>query len=383
MEKKDINSLPQNNNKKLDYKKIGICLVILITVILISFMSFSGNKKERKDNKNIVTADKIEESEVVSDTTEQLEKITKSNPVLKEINNIQEQDNGELNKLIIQQEYELKRMALEIEKERLERLKQRERAPIKLIEQKEVIIEKNIPPKTGFEGLEIPPLPPYPEEDPNMLKAKEKFYSESSVDEFVLNRTLTPALSRYEVKAGTILPLTLETAINTDLSGDITAVVKRDIYDSKTGEILLIPSGSRVLGKYSSSVSFGQERVQAVFNRITLPNQKSINIGSMKAVDKLGASGVTDKVDNKITKVFSSVVMSAILGVGAGAVKNESEDGESWRNNAIDGGGTQAINVGNSYANKLLNVQPSLTIRQGFSIGIFVDKDLILEPYGS
>ena len=129
-------------------------------------------------------------------------------------------------------------------------------------------------------------------------------------------------------------------------------------------------------------MSFGQERVQVVFNRITLPNQKSINIESMLGVDKLGASGVSDKVDTKMRKVFASVIMSAILGVGAGAVKEDNDDdNDEWKNDAINGGGTQAINVGNNYANKVLNVQPSLKIRQGFTVGLFVEKDLILEAY--
>ena len=154
---------------------------------------------------------------------------------------------------------------------------------------------------------------------------------------------------------------------------------RRDVYDSATGRILLIPGGSKVIGKYSSDVSFGQERVQVVFNRITLPNQKSINIDSMIGVDKMGASGVKDRVNTKIGKVFSSVIMSAILGVGSGSLKNKNDD--DWRNNAINEGGSQAINVGNTYANKLLNVQPSLEIRNGYTVGIFVEKDLILEEY--
>lgn len=380
MEKKDINKIPDGKKVGLNYKNIGIVIIILVVVILVSLISSNKSKKELKNKQNIVQANKIEESEIVSGT--EVEKIIESNPVLKEVNkNLDNSDNeNKMKEIMLEHEFQLKKMALALENERIERLRLRERTPLKLIEEKE-IKEIKVKEKNGYEGLVIPPIPPFPEEDFNLQKAKEKFFLNSSEDDFILKKQLVPAISKYEVKAGTIIPLTLETAINTDLQGDITAVVKRDIYDSKTGQILLIPSGSRVLGKYSSNVSFGQERVQAVFNRITLPNQKSINIGSMKVVDKLGASGVTDKIDNKIGKVFGSVVMSAILGVGAGAVKDESEEGENWRNNAIDGGGTQAINVGNSYANKLLNVQPSLKIRQGYSIGIFINKDLILEPY--
>ncbi|MBC2857002.1 TrbI/VirB10 family protein [Cetobacterium sp. 2A] len=387
MNKKDIlNKIPKPENKKgINYKNIAIAILIITLIILISFLTVD-RKNNKNTNKNIQTAEKIEESEVVAGTTEELKEIIGSNPVLQEGGKIaarEESGEEELNKIRLQQEYELKRLSLALEQERIERLKVRERTPINLVEQdrgKELRYEKE---KTGYEGLVIPPLPPFPKEDPNLQEAKEKFFLSSNVDEFVLKNQLQHAISNYEVKGGTIVPLTLETAINTDIAGDITAVVKRDIYDSKTGSILLIPSGSRVIGKYNSNVSFGQERAQVVFNRITLPNQKSINIGSMKGVDKLGASGVTDKVDSKIAKVFSSVVMSAILGMGTGAVKNDSEDGENWRNDAIDGGGTQALNVGNSYANKLLNVQPSLKIRQGYSVGLFIDKDLILEAYSN
>lgn len=226
----------------------------------------------------------------------------------------------------------------------------------------------------------IPPLPGFPEPDENFQKKKAEFLKESAMDNFVLEKPLTPALSPYEVKAGTIVPLTLETQINSDLPGDITAIVQMDIYDSKTGRILLIPSGSRVIGKYNSNVSFGQERVQVVFNRITLPNQKSINIGAMIGVDQTGQTGVKDKVDTKLGKVFSSVVMSAILGAGTAVVTEENTD-KNWQNEAGRGAGEQILNVGTTYTNKLLNVQPTLEIRAGYTIGLFVSKDLLLEPY--
>lgn len=275
---------------------------------------------------------------------------------------------------MLQEQYRQERLAWEQE---------RKRAALTLIQGSgSYEAPKEKPSTNPYGNIEIPPFPEYPKEDPNLQEYKRQYAANSTVDEFILNKQLQPAISKYEVKAGTIIPLTLETAINSDLPGKITAVVKTDVYDSATGTILLIPAGSRVIGQYSSDVSFGQERVQAVINRITLPNQKSINIGAMNLVDKLGASGVSDKVDTKLGKVFTSVIMSAILGVGAGAVKEDNnKESDSWKNDAIDGGGTQAINVGNAYANKVLNVQPSLKIRNGFTVGLFVDKDLILEAY--
>lgn len=380
MAKKSIFNLPEadKNSKKINYRNIGIGVGAVLVVVALSFFSFGDNKEEEQKKKEINRSQRIDESENIS-TTEEITKIVESNPVLQTTPN----NNLELEKLRLEKEYELKMLQEQYRQERLAWEQERKRAALSLIQGSgsyEAPKEKQ--PINPYAGIEIPPFPEYPKEDPNLQEYKRQYAANSVIDEFILDKQLQPALSKYEVKAGTIIPLTLETAINSDLPGKITAVVKTDVYDSATGTILLIPAGSRVIGQYSSDVSFGQERVQAVINRITLPNQKSINIGSMNLVDKLGASGVSDKVDTKLGKVFTSVIMSAILGIGAGAVKEDNDDeSDSWKNDAIDGGGTQAINVGNAYANKVLNVQPSLKIRNGFTVGLFVDKDLILEAY--
>lgn len=384
MKKKDVfANLPKqekSQGEKINYKSIAILIGVIVTIGVVSFSSVA-NKKKENNKKDIATANQIQESEVVATTPEEMEKIAKTNPLLedkKEVSSLREDDR--LEELKMQQDYELKKLALQYENERLSRLKSRQLTPLSLIEAKNISeIKDEKKSSNPYEGLVIPPFPEMPKEDPNLQEFKKEFAKNSIVDEFILTKQLQPAISKYEVKAGTIIPLTLETSINSDLPGNITAVVKRDVYDSATGTILLIPGGSKVIGKYSSDVSFGQERVQVVFNRITLPNQKSINIDSMIGVDKMGASGVKDRVNTKIGKVFSSVIMSAILGVGSGSLKNKNDD--DWRNNAINEGGSQAINVGNTYSNKLLNVQPSLEIRNGYTVGIFVEKDLILEEY--
>lgn len=380
-DKKSIFNLPPEDKKteKINYKNIAIAIGAVIVIVGISFFTF--NKKDTKEKtKKINNSQRIEESEEIS-TTEEIEEMVKSNPIINNQLEAEKADDLELEKIRLQQEYELRRLQMQMEQERLAWENSRKQASLSLIQGQGSYEKEETPKKTNpYDGFSIPPLPEYPKEDPNLQESKKEFAKNSSVDEFVLQRYLQPAISQFEVKAGTIIPLTLETAINTGLPGDLTAVVKTDIYDSKTGRVLLIPAGSRVIGKNSSDVSFGQERVQSVFNRITLPNQKSINIGSMNMVDKLGATGVKDKVDTKLGKVFTSVIMSAILGVGAGAVKEDNDD-DSWKNDAIDGGGTQAINVGNAYANKVLNVQPDLNIRNGYTVGLFVNKDLLLEPY--
>ncbi|SKA04276.1 type IV secretion system protein VirB10 [Cetobacterium ceti] len=219
--------------------------------------------------------------------------------------------------------------------------------------------------------------------DPNMQDKKKKFIAESSVDEFVLRKTLTPTISKYTLKAGSILPVTMWAKVNSDNPGTILAITRENVYDSLTGIKLLIPQGAKLLGQYSSDVAFGQERVQVVFNRLTLPNGKSINLGSMIGSDLEGQSGLRDKVDTHMSRVVGSVLMSAILGAG-GAITtsdNNNRNENDWQSQAGQGAGQQIMAVGNRYAEKVLNVQPTLTVRSGFRATILTTQDIVLENY--
>ena len=57
--------------------------------------------------------------------------------------------------------------------------------------------------------------------------------------------------------AGSLISASLVTGINSDLPGTIIAQVPQPVYDTMTGAYLLIPQGSRLIGRYQSEVSFG------------------------------------------------------------------------------------------------------------------------------
>ena len=268
---------PDPQGKQINYKNIIIAIAVLVAIVVLSFTSFRKNK-DKGEKKGVTNSSRIEESETIS-TTEERQEIVNSNPVVQ----AGTYDNSELEKLKLEKEYELKMLQEKYRQERLAWEQARRSAALTVIQGKNTDMDskKDTKPINPYAGIEIPPFPDYPKEDPNLQELKRVFAENSKIDDFVLTKQLQPPVSKYEVKAGTIIPLTLETAINSDLPGRITAVVKTDVFDSATGTILLIPAGSRVVGRYSSDVSFGQERVQVVFNRITLPNQKSINIESM------------------------------------------------------------------------------------------------------
>jgi type IV secretory pathway VirB10-like protein len=89
------------------------------------------------------------------------------------------------------------------------------------------------------------------------------------------DRLANPA-SRYIVQAGAVIAAALITGIRSDLPGQVTAQVTENVYDSPTGQFLLIPQGSKLIGAYDSQVSFGQDRVLLVWTRLIMPNGRSI-----------------------------------------------------------------------------------------------------------
>ena len=116
---------------------------------------------------------------------------------------------------------------------------------------------------------------------------KNEFINSSKRGSFILGQQLNQPVSIYELKAGSIIPITLTTRINSDLPSDITGIVREDVYNTVNGKFLLIPKGSKVYGTYDSNISYGQNRLLMVWQRIQMPNGFTINLENMQGVDML------------------------------------------------------------------------------------------------
>ncbi|MDE3027623.1 MAG: TrbI/VirB10 family protein, partial [Paracoccaceae bacterium] len=104
-------------------------------------------------------------------------------------------------------------------------------------------------------------------------------------DSTYLAATRTPPVSGREVKAGTVIPAVMVGGINSDLPGQIVGQVSRNVYDSASGNSLLIPAGAKVIGTYDSSVTHGQKRVLVAWTRIIFPDGSSISLRGMPGAD--------------------------------------------------------------------------------------------------
>jgi type IV secretion system protein VirB10 len=235
---------------------------------------------------------------------------------------------------------------------------------------------------TGASAAPTPTPPVDAGSAQNMQDRKTAFLNASTDKRTVSPDRIEAKASPYVVQAGTVIPAALITGIRSDLPGQITAQVTEAVYDSPTGQYLLIPQGAKLIGQYDSSVAFGQSRILLVWTRVIMPDGTSIVLERQPGADTEGYAGLEDEVDNHWGMLFKAAVLSTILSVGAEA-GTSNNNGESNLADAISQGASNSVSqTGQQIVSRQLNIQPTLTIRPGFPVRVIVTRDLVLAPYG-
>lgn len=187
---------------------------------------------------------------------------------------------------------------------------------------------------------------------------------------------LSAAANDQTLLAGSVIPAALITGIRSDQPGLVTAQVTQNVHDSLTGRRVLIPQGARLIGDYQSDVGFGQRRVLLAWNRLILPNGRSIDLERQPASDASGYAGLEDRVDYHWGGVTRAALISTLLGIGA-------EIGAGNDDNlvrALRRGSQDSINrAGEQIVSRELGIPPTLTIRPGYPVRVLVTRDLVLE----
>jgi type IV secretion system protein VirB10 len=225
------------------------------------------------------------------------------------------------------------------------------------------------------------PLAADPTAVQNRQDQKEAFLQSGSTETRNSGNLQLPS-SPYQVMAGTVIAGALVTGIKSDLPGDVIATVTEPVYDTATGRHLLIPQGARILGRYNSQVSYGQTRVQVVWNRVILPDTSSLTLDNLVGTDPAGYAGLEDGVDWHWDRIFAGAVLTTLLGVGAELAAPENrQDGDRIIIAGRDSLQDTVNQVGQEVTRRNLNIQPTLTSRPGLPVRIIVNRDLVLRPY--
>jgi type IV secretion system protein VirB10 len=225
------------------------------------------------------------------------------------------------------------------------------------------------------------PLPP--EGQGGLTEQKNAFMASGGrLSNDYVSKPLQTPVSAFEVQAGSVIAAALLTAINSELPGEIVAQVTEPTYDTATGRHLLVPQGSRLIGKYDSLVSYGQSRALVLWTRLILPNGKSVDLQGMPGTDEAGTAGLEDGVDHHRSALVGALFYSSVMDLGPSLAQSLAESGSTniYTQPAAQMG-SQASQMGNNIVQRELNRPNTITVRQGWPLRVLVNKDIILQEY--
>ena len=184
----------------------------------------------------------------------------------------------------------------------------------------------------------------------------------------------------YVVFEGTTIDTVLVNRLDGEFAGPVKVMVSNPVY-SQDRQHVLIPAGTFILGDTQKVSGFGQKRLAVTFHRMLMPDHYSVDLDQFRGLDQAGATGLKDKVNNHYVEIFGA---SIALGIIAGAAQATNQ------NQGYNQSGTEAYKAGiasslsQSGANVLdrfINVPPTITIREGHRIKVYMTQDMLLPAY--
>jgi len=196
------------------------------------------------------------------------------------------------------------------------------------------------------------------------------------------HQLMTP-LSPYELKAGAIIPAALITGIDTGRAGPVVATVTQNVFDTVSGRHLLLPQGTRLIGRHEGESSYGDRRAFLVWDRLILPNGKSLVLTEEAGVDAQGAVGVQGRVDRRLFPLAVAALFSGAITTLGQIARDDDDDSGGLLGDAGDAAAIEGSRVGGRLIERELEVRPSIRLRAGAPVRVLITRDLILEPYRS
>jgi len=185
----------------------------------------------------------------------------------------------------------------------------------------------------------------------------------------------------YVLFEGTILETVLINRLEGQFSGPVECLVSTDVY-SNDRQHLLVPAGSKLLGETKKVDTFGQTRLAVVFHRMLMPDGYSVNLDQFKGLDQIGDTGLRDQVNNHYLRIFGVSLAIGALGAvaegGTGGSLTESS-GDLMRQGFAQSTAQSSAQI----LDKFLSLMPTVTIREGHRVKVYLSGDLALPDYNN
>ena len=194
---------------------------------------------------------------------------------------------------------------------------------------------------------------------------------------------ISTKITNNMITNGTVISAVLQNGINTDIPGDVIALVSQNVYDTFTQSNILIPKGSRLIGSYDSSVSWGQNRVQIVWTSVIRPDGTIIQLNGYNGTDTLGFAGTGGSVNNHIASIIGATGLSTLITIGANYVSNLSSS-NTWASigeGIASGMGETTSSIAQKLLERVIDRQPTIVVNPGTRITVLANDNVELPIY--
>jgi type IV secretory pathway VirB10-like protein len=232
---------------------------------------------------------------------------------------------------------------------------------------------------------QLPFLPPPPSPKATIPGNSPAQDQSESLKSKAASEALKPAIpashdgKEYVLFEGTVFEGLLINRLDGTFAGPVSCLLSNNVY-SHDRQHLLIPAGSKIVGEASKVDTFGQARLAVVFHRLIMPDGYSVNLDQFKGLDQEGATALKDKVNNHYARIFGASLAIGVLG-GVAQLGTRSTFDSSSTDRMRQGFGVGMANAGEHILDRFLNVLPTVTIREGSRVKIYLSNDLFLPDY--
>jgi type IV secretory pathway VirB10-like protein len=185
----------------------------------------------------------------------------------------------------------------------------------------------------------------------------------------------------YVLFEGTMLESVLLNRLDGQFSAPVACLLTSDVY-SHDRQHLLIPAGTKILGEARKVETFGQTRLAVSFHRLVMPDGYSVGLDHFQGLNQIGDAGLRDQVNNHYLRIFGTSLAIGAIGAVAGAGTSgalTASYGDLMRQGFAQSMGQSSAQI----LDRFLNVLPTVTIREGHRVKVYLSGDLALPDYAN
>ena len=193
---------------------------------------------------------------------------------------------------------------------------------------------------------------------------------------------ISPAGPLHRVLEGTVIDAVLTNRLDGTTTAPVNCLVTNPLY-SHSGQHILIPAGARLLGETKPVQAFGETRLAVSFHRLLMPDGRTYRLDQFLGLNQIGDAGLKDRVNQHYLSTFGAAAAVGLIsglsqflgGVGLGS-------GDGDRTVVIAGGvGDATAQATAQVMNRFLNRLPTITIREGHRVKVYLTSDVELPAY--